>query len=162
MMARPLDQHGTRDPLAKAEVLGSCYQHDFYSDSDVVLHSERRVSVERAAPRSSRSVPLWIALLSDQLTRHRWTRTQGPSSAPRGSAGGGEEECKRPCELITYILRKVCQPSCAFRTTHRPTQTQKRCGPSILPPSPAGLPAVSRTACWKNSYRVEPRLGLAN
>ena len=46
MMARPLDQHGTRAPLAKAEVLGSCYQHDFYSDSDVVLYSDLDVVLD--------------------------------------------------------------------------------------------------------------------
>ena len=46
MIARPLDQHGTRDPLAKAEVLGSCYQHGFYSESDVVLYSDLDVVLD--------------------------------------------------------------------------------------------------------------------
>ena len=50
MIARPLDQHGTRDPLAKAEVLGSCYQHGFYSDSDVVLYSDLDVVLDAFCP----------------------------------------------------------------------------------------------------------------
>ena len=93
--------------------------------------------MERAAPRSSRSVPLCSALLSDQLTRHRWTRTQGPSSAPRGSAGGGEEERKRPrglsCGRVGLfspnIVCKICQrPSCSFRTSRRiPSASRARC-----------------------------------
>ena len=50
MMARPLDQQGTQPPLANAEVLGSCYQHDFYSDSDVVLYSDLDVVLDALCP----------------------------------------------------------------------------------------------------------------
>ena len=103
MLARPLDQHRTRAPLAKSEVLGACYQYNSYSDSDVVLHSDLDAVLDAFCREELRAtqalllVHLRSALLADQLTRHRWTRTHGPSSAPRGSAGGGEEECMRLC-----------------------------------------------------------------
>ena len=102
MLARPLDQHRTRAPLAKSEVLGACYQYDSYSDPDVVLHSDLDAVLDAFCREELRAaqalllVHLRSALLSEQLTRHRWTRTHGPSSAPPGSAGEGEEECKRP------------------------------------------------------------------
>ena len=102
--------------------------------------SWRRVSVERALPHSSRLVPLCSALLSDQLTRRRWTTTQGPSSGPLGFAGTGEAGGKRPRERSQYILCKVGhQSSASFHTSQ--IHSHAGAAPSIeSTPSPTGLP----------------------